>query len=569
MKPHSKLKSLHFNNLSTNSHHQTQIIPPFCLVRLELTHKDQPYSSLIPVASHSNPLLFFFSSIRVFVEIYASFHLTGSASTAAHATTAESLTQILRVQMMPPPSQSYPARLCHPQKYQLLQIQVVFPIKLFSYFLLLFSLNPFLSSISISFNSGFLYDSFFFSIPMFVISSSRLTFLISDPNSMKTFGSFSLFVLLDFISSNILFQFIGSIVWRIFCGFNIGLIEGFKWFYGWHNSSADNAKKGISDGFDGQPRSFHIPLRLLKYFSWLSTLYGSDVWEGQIGQTSRVKTLVKRPCIFQPSSDSQNYIGQPINIVRQNSTKQEKNLPSDSETESQNTPIDSKKNGKNPEKNPPTFSKSTLDPRSSQSLMISGSTYYLGIHSDLLVLLKGFIVDLEWGKVLRISRDRCQEKEGSPRLTTVSSNRLLIEYVDGAHMIKLLKQEAHNLLESTIVTVKFAVFKYYHQKAINKVFRLPVSSLHSSKTMTDTKEGLQVNSTEREKDRKLKQNPALMPNWECTSGDMKFLNLIKYPASCLVTPDNHAWCITVSLFFSLKFHTVPLKNQSGICALLL
>ena len=96
--------------------------------------------------------------------------------------------------------------------------------------------------------------------------------------------------------------------------------------------------------------------------------YGSNVSEGQNRRTSRVTAPVKRPGMIQPSSDSRRSIGQPTNIVNitNNPTKKRKNVPSDSETESQITPIASKKKGKKAAKNPPTCSQSTIDPSSSQ-----------------------------------------------------------------------------------------------------------------------------------------------------------------------------------------------------------
>ena len=89
--------------------------------------------------------------------------------------------------------------------------------------------------------------------------------------------------------------------------------------------------------------------------------YGSDQSEGQNRRTSRVTTPVKRPGMIQPSSDSRCPIGQPINP-----TKKRKNLPSDSEPESQNTPIASQKKDQKPTKKKHTCSQSTLEPSSSQ-----------------------------------------------------------------------------------------------------------------------------------------------------------------------------------------------------------
>ena len=99
--------------------------------------------------------------------------------------------------------------------------------------------------------------------------------------------------------------------------------------------------------------------------------YGSDVSEGQNRQTSRVTTPVKRPGMIQPSSDSRRSIGQPTNVITNNPTKKRKNVPSDSETESQITPIASKKKGKKAAKNPPTCSQSTIDPSSSQVINLA------------------------------------------------------------------------------------------------------------------------------------------------------------------------------------------------------
>ena len=94
--------------------------------------------------------------------------------------------------------------------------------------------------------------------------------------------------------------------------------------------------------------------------------YASDVSEGQNRRTSRVTTPVKRPGMIQPSSDSRRSIGQPINIVTNNPTKKRKHVPSESDTETQITPIATKKKGKKAAKNPPPCSQSTLDPSSSQ-----------------------------------------------------------------------------------------------------------------------------------------------------------------------------------------------------------
>ena len=94
--------------------------------------------------------------------------------------------------------------------------------------------------------------------------------------------------------------------------------------------------------------------------------YGSDLSEGQNRRTSRVTTPVKRPGMIQPSSDSCRSIGQPINLVSNNPTKKRKNLPSDSEPESKNTPIASQKKGQKPTKKKHTCSQSTLEPSSSQ-----------------------------------------------------------------------------------------------------------------------------------------------------------------------------------------------------------
>ena len=94
--------------------------------------------------------------------------------------------------------------------------------------------------------------------------------------------------------------------------------------------------------------------------------YGSDVSDGQNRRTSRVTTPVKRPGMIQPSSDSRRSIAQPVNIINNNPPQKRKNVPSDSETESQITPIASKKKGKKTAKNTPTCSQSTLDPGSSQ-----------------------------------------------------------------------------------------------------------------------------------------------------------------------------------------------------------
>ena len=81
--------------------------------------------------------------------------------------------------------------------------------------------------------------------------------------------------------------------------------------------------------------------------------YASDVSEGQNRRTSRVTTPVKRPGMIQPSSDSRRSIGQPISIVTNNPTKKQKNVPSESDTETQITPIANKKKGKKAAKNPP------------------------------------------------------------------------------------------------------------------------------------------------------------------------------------------------------------------------
>ena len=70
--------------------------------------------------------------------------------------------------------------------------------------------------------------------------------------------------------------------------------------------------------------------------------------------------------MIQPSSDSRRSIGQPIKIVTNNPTKKRKNVPSESDTETQITPIATKKKGKKAAKNPPPCSQSTLDPSSSQ-----------------------------------------------------------------------------------------------------------------------------------------------------------------------------------------------------------
>ncbi|KNZ53478.1 hypothetical protein VP01_3229g2, partial [Puccinia sorghi] len=64
-------------------------------------------------------------------------------------------------------------------------------------------------------------------------------------------------------------------------------------------------------------------------------------------------------------------IGQQFNIINNDPSKKQKNVPSDSETESQNTPIASKNKGKKTSKNPPTCSQSTLEPGSSQVINLT------------------------------------------------------------------------------------------------------------------------------------------------------------------------------------------------------
>ena len=103
--------------------------------------------------------------------------------------------------------------------------------------------------------------------------------------------------------------------------------------------------------------------------------YGSDVSEGQNRRTSRVTTPVKRPGMIQPSSDSRRSIGQPnnppVNISNNNPPTKRKNVPCESETESQNTPIATKKKGKKTANNPPACSQSTMDLSSSQVINLA------------------------------------------------------------------------------------------------------------------------------------------------------------------------------------------------------
>ncbi|KNZ49497.1 hypothetical protein VP01_4976g1, partial [Puccinia sorghi] len=101
-----------------------------------------------------------------------------------------------------------------------------------------------------------------------------------------------------------------------------------------------------------------MPNQSTQFPSFNHAGYCSNVSDGQNRQTSQLTTPVKRPGMIQPSSDSQRSIGQP-------------NFASDSETESQNTPIASKKKGKKTAKNPPTCSQSTLDPSSSQVINLA------------------------------------------------------------------------------------------------------------------------------------------------------------------------------------------------------
>ncbi|KNZ47839.1 hypothetical protein VP01_609g2 [Puccinia sorghi] len=73
-------------------------------------------------------------------------------------------------------------------------------------------------------------------------------------------------------------------------------------------------------------------------------------------------SIMKRPGMIHPSSDSQISIVQPINIINKTPPIKQKSFPPESETKSQITPIYSKKKGKKTSKNPPTCSQSNLDP---------------------------------------------------------------------------------------------------------------------------------------------------------------------------------------------------------------
>ena len=99
--------------------------------------------------------------------------------------------------------------------------------------------------------------------------------------------------------------------------------------------------------------------------------YDSNILEGKNRQTSRVTTPFKRSGMIQPSSDSRCSIGQPVNLVSNDPTKKRKNIPSDSDPESQCTPMFLKKKSKKPSKNHPTCSQSNLDPSSSQVINLA------------------------------------------------------------------------------------------------------------------------------------------------------------------------------------------------------
>ncbi|KNZ53155.1 hypothetical protein VP01_3326g4 [Puccinia sorghi] len=65
---------------------------------------------------------------------------------------------------------------------------------------------------------------------------------------------------------------------------------------------------------------------IMKFLNLEPAIPNSDVLEGKNGQTSHVKAPVKRPGMIQPSSDSQHSIGQPVNIITNDTPKKNKRI---------------------------------------------------------------------------------------------------------------------------------------------------------------------------------------------------------------------------------------------------